>query len=140
MDRSDRALGANTYVTKAGIDQTSEGKTVSGGYIDLVHAQDYIRASIELGVQTLLSTQGKVPYDDTGIAQIESVVRTVLQSAWQQGIIATVDSIGQYDTVFATRAETDATDRASREYNGGTFWLDLAGAIHKATIRGVVRF
>lgn len=134
------ALGANTYVMKAGINQTSEGKTVSGEYIDNVHAQDYVKFSIENGVQTLLSTQDKVPYDDTGIAQIESVVRTVLQRAWQQGIIATVDSVGQYGTSFLTRAETDAADRASREYNGGTFWFDLAGAIHKTTIRGVVRF
>jgi len=133
-------LGANTYVTKAGINQTSEGKTVNGEYIDNVHAQDYVKFSIEYGVQRLFGEQDKVPYDDTGIAQVESVVRTVLQRAWQQGIIATVDGIGSYGTKFLTRAETDAADREQREYNGGSFWFDLAGAIHKTTIRGVVRF
>jgi hypothetical protein len=134
------ALGANAYVAKAGINQTSEGKTVSGGYIDNMHAQDYVKFSIEFGVQVLFGTQEKVPYDDTGIAQVESVVRTVLQRAWGQGIIATVDGVGQYGTTFLTRAQTDAADRQNREYNGGTFWFDLAGAIHKTTIRGVVRF
>ncbi|ETT58182.1 DUF3383 family protein [Paenibacillus sp. FSL H8-0457] len=134
------AAGANTYVTKAGKNQTSEGKTLSGEYIDIIHAKDYVKFSIEHGVQTLLNNAPKISFDDTGIAQIEGVVRTVLQRAFNQGIIA-ADKDGQalYGTNFKGRAEVDPADRAARKYTGGEFWFELAGAIHETTIRGQIR-
>ncbi|SFJ44218.1 Protein of unknown function [Paenibacillus sp. UNC496MF] len=135
------ALNANTYVTKAGDDQTSEGITVNGTYIDLVHAEDYVKANIALGVQKLLNSTDKVPYDDGGIAQVESVVRTVLQRCLTQGIIARdADGVGLYGTDFAPRIDTDAADRAARRYTRGTFWFNLAGAIHSAAIQGEIKF
>ncbi|GAC40858.1 DUF3383 family protein [Paenibacillus popilliae] len=132
--------GANAYVTKAGDNVTSEGKTLSGEYIDIIHAKDYVKFSIEHGVQKLLNSAPKVRYDDTGIAQIESVVRTALQRAFNQGIIAT-DSDGQplFGTIFKARAQVDPADRATRKYSGGEFWFELAGAIHETTIRGQIR-
>lgn len=134
------AAGANTYVTKAGEAQTSEGKTLSGEYIDIIHAKDYVKFNIEYGVQTLLNNAPKISYDDTGIAQIESVVRTVLQRAFNQGIIARdADGMALYGTTFKGRAQVDPADRAARTYNGGEFWFELAGAIHETTIRGHIR-
>lgn len=132
--------GANAYVTKAGDNVTSEGKTLSGEYIDIIHAKDYVKFNIEHGVQKLLNSAPKVRYDDTGIAQIESVVRTALQRAYNQGIIA-ADSDGQplFGTIFKARAQVDPADRATRKYNGGEFWFELAGAIHETTIRGQIR-
>ncbi|PZD96480.1 hypothetical protein DNH61_07755 [Paenibacillus sambharensis] len=133
-------LSANTYVTKAGDPVTSEGKTLSGEYIDIIHAKDYVRSSIEQGIQQLLNSSQKIAYDDTGIAQLESVVRTVLQRAYKQGIIAEdEDGLPMYGTNFKTRAEVDASDRAERNYKEGQFWFDLAGAIHETTIRGQIR-
>ncbi|KEQ22875.1 DUF3383 family protein [Paenibacillus tyrfis] len=133
-------LGANTYVTKAGDDVTSEGKVVSGEYIDIVHAKDYIKFSIEYAVQKLLNSSPKISYDDTGIAQIESAVKTVLQRAFNQGMIARdADGIGMYGTRFKNRAEVDPADRTARKYSGGEFWFDLAGAIHQTTIRGLIK-
>jgi len=134
------ALGANTYVTKAGDNVTSEGKTMSGEYIDIIHAKDYVKYSIEYAVQKLLNGADKISYDDTGIAQLEAAVKTVLQRAFNQGIIAKdEDGLGLYGTQFKTRAETDPADRADRDYTGGTFWFDLAGAIHQTTFRGEIR-
>jgi hypothetical protein len=135
-----RGLNANTYVTKASDNVTSEGKTMSGEYIDVLHAEDYVTFSIEFGVQKLFNGSDKIRYDDTGIAQVESVVRTVLQRAFLQGIIAAdADGLPLYGTSFKPRAEVDAADRAARKYNDGTFWFELAGAIHETTIRGVIR-
>ncbi|MBW7452442.1 DUF3383 family protein [Paenibacillus sepulcri] len=132
--------GANTYITKAGDNQTSEGKTLSGEYIDIIHSKDYVGFNIQFAVQKLLNAQPKVRYDDTGIAQIESVVRTVLQRAFNQGIIAAdADGLALYGTTFKYRAEVDPADRAARQYNDGTFWFELAGAIHETTIRGQIR-
>lgn len=133
-------LGANTYATKAGDDVTSEGKTVSGEYIDIIHSKDYLNFSIEHGVQKLLNSSPKISYDDIGISQIESVVRTILQRADKQRMIAKdSDGIALYGTTFASRQDTDAADRAAREYNGGEFWFELAGAIHSARIRGLIK-
>ncbi|WP_083677280.1 DUF3383 family protein [Paenibacillus amylolyticus] len=138
--REIHAAGAITYVTKAGQNQTSEGKTLSGEWIDVIHSKDYIRFNIEYAIQRLFAKTKKVSFTDTGIAQLESETRTVLQQGFNQGIIA-ADENGQpmYGTTFQTRAQTDPADRAQRIYNGGSFWFDLAGAIHETTIRGVIR-
>ena len=133
-------LGANTYLSKAGQSVTSEGKTVSGEYIDIVQSKDYVKASIELAVQSLINNTGKIPYDDTGIAMIEATVRTVLQRCFNTGMIAAdADGLGLYGTTFKTRAEVDPADRAERTYNDGEFFFELAGAIHTTTIRGAIR-
>lgn len=131
--------GAIAYVTKAGINQTSEGIVVSGEFIDVIHGKDWVKLNIEQQVQYLLSTNDKVPYTDAGIAQIESTVKTVLEVAGQNGIIAT-DENGKYMYSINTlgRNEVLPTDRAARKYNGLTFTFDLDGAIHEATIHGEI--
>ncbi|WP_342774616.1 DUF3383 family protein [Paenibacillus piri] len=134
-------LGANTYVTKAGDNVTTEGKVVGDEYIDIVHAKDYMKYSIEYSVQKLLNGSPKIPYTAAGIAQIESTVRTVLQRAHNQGIIASdSDGIGLYGTTFKSRDEVDPADRAARTYNDGSFYFELAGAVHTARIHGVIRY
>lgn len=134
-------LGANTYVTKAGDNVTSEGKSVSGEYIDVIHAKQYVTYSIEYEVQKLLNKTDKVPYTSAGIAMIESVVKTVLQRCFNQGMIASdKDGIGIYGTSFKSRDEVDPAERVKREYNEGSFYFEIAGAIHSTTIRGVIQF
>jgi hypothetical protein len=134
-------LGANAYVTKAGDNVTTEGKVVGDEYIDIIHAKDYVQFSIEYSVQKLLNSTPKVPYTAAGIAQIESAVRTVLQRAHNQGIIASdSDGIGLYGTTFKSRDEVDPADRAERSYNDGSFFFELAGAVHTARINGVIKF
>ncbi|WP_254438269.1 DUF3383 family protein [Paenibacillus sp. DCT19] len=138
--REIHAAGAITYVTKAGRNQTSEGKTLSGEWIDVIHSKDYIRFNIEYAIQNLFADTDKVSFTDTGIAQLESVTRTILQQGFLQGMVA-ADAAGLplYGTTFKGREEVDPVDRSKREYNGGTFWFELAGAIHQTTISGVIR-
>lgn len=136
-------LGAITYVTKAGDPVTSEGMTVSGEYIDVIHAKHFVIYTIEYEVQKLFNNarNRKIGYDNTGIAQIEGVVRNILQRCTLQGIIARDSSgTGLFGTTFKTREQTTALERASREYNGGTFEFELAGAIHETTIKGLVTY
>lgn len=133
-------LGANTYVTKAGDDVTSEGMTVSGEYIDIIHSQDYVTQSIELAVQKLFNREDKVRYDNNGISQIEGEVKTVLKRADLNGMIAhDDDDLPLYSTTFKPRSEVDPADREKREYNDGSFTFELAGAIHKTKISGVIK-
>lgn len=131
--------GAIAYVTKAGINQTSEGIVVSGEYIDVIHGKDWIRLNLEQQIQTLLSTSEKVPYTDAGIAQIESVVTNVMETAVRNGIIATdADGLPLYTITALSRSEVAAADRAARKYNGLSFQFELAGAIHEAAIKGEI--
>ncbi|AJS59512.1 DUF3383 family protein [Paenibacillus sp. IHBB 10380] len=133
-------LGANTYVTKAGDDVTSEGMTVSGEYIDIIHSQDYVTQSIELAVQKLFNREDKVRYDNNGISQIEGEVKTVLKRADLNGMIAhDDDDLPLYSTTFKPRSQVDPADREKREYNDGSFTFELAGAIHKTKISGVIK-
>lgn len=130
-------LNGFAYVSKGGQYQTSEGTMLSGECIDVIHGKDWIKVNMENAVSNLFVNYDKIPFDDTGISQIESTVISILEIGGKQGIIAKNDS-GQllYTVTAKSRAETPAQDRAERHYRGLSFSLELAGAIHEATIHG----
>lgn len=139
------AAGANTYVTKAGRNVTSDGRAVSDSFIDMIHSQDYVVFSIQNAVQTLFGSvqdqRQKVPYTNTGIAMIEGAVRTVLQRAFKQGMIAEDnDGQPQFTTTFPRASEVDPAEKAERRYPDGKFSFVLAGAIHSTAITGTITF
>lgn len=130
----------NLYVTKAGKAQTSEGLTLSGDYIDALHADDWIRAELETEIQKLLQDNDKITFDATGIGQIEAVVTTVLRTATENGIIL-IDSetgMGKFTVTALSRDQMADADVASRKYNGLSFEYTRAGAIHDVTIHGTI--
>ncbi|WP_230877174.1 DUF3383 family protein [Paenibacillus macerans] len=138
------ALGANTYVVKAGDAITSEGKTVSGEYIDIVQSKDWLIMNIETAVQKLFNRASaagsKIPYDNRGISQIEGEVLVILKRADLAGMIAHDDNdLPIYSTSFKPRSQVDPADREQRVYNGGSFEFELAGAIHKTKITGLIK-
>ncbi|OES45230.1 DUF3383 family protein [Domibacillus iocasae] len=127
------------YLTKAGDNVTSEGKVMSGEYIDVMHGLDWVTANIEQRVQKVFNNKPKVAYTDGGISQLESAVLSVLKIGFRQGIIADDETgAGIYSTSFRLRSETTPEERASRKYTGGNFNFELAGAIHEAAISGTV--
>lgn len=131
--------GGMCIIKKAGDVVTSEGKTTDGEYIDVVDARDYIISNIVYKAQKLLNDNAKIAFTDVGISQLENVVTSVLADAYGNGVIAAnEDGTPAYSTNFASRAETSASDRSSRTYNGGHFTFNLAGAIHNATINGTL--
>lgn len=133
--------GGYCFVTKAGDNVTSEGKTMGGEYLDIIDSKDWIVKNIEFQAQSLLNQSKKVPYTDAGIAQMESVVINVLKEAYGNGMIAdTEDGLPAFSTSFAKRADTPIEDKATRSYNGGKFSFTIAGAIHDAIIQGELVF
>lgn len=131
------SLNGFAYVTKNGNPQTSEGTMLSGEYIDVIHGKDWVKVNMEQAINTLFLNNDKVSFDDVGIPQIEGEALTILEVAGKQGIIAKNDSGQPLYTVTAQgRAESTAQDRAERHYKGLSFSLELAGAIHEATVIG----
>lgn len=131
--------GGLTYVTKAGDNVTSEGKVAGGEYIDVVDSKDYVVNQIEYRTQKLFNNADIVPYDNNGIAQLESVAVNVLTECFNMGIIAAkADGAPDFTTDYALREETTENDRAARKYPYGKFRFALAGAIHFADINGTI--
>lgn len=131
--------GGVTFVTKAGDNVTTEGKVAGGEYIDVIDSEDYIIQQITFKVQKVLNNAAKVPFDNNGIAMLESAVVDVLQGAYNNGMIATkADGTPAYSVTFALREDTTETDRANRRYMGGSFTFALAGAIHETEIYGEI--
>lgn len=131
------ALNGFAYVSKGGVYQTSEGTMLSGEYIDVIHGKDWVKINMEQAISTLFTNNDKISFDDVGIPQIEGEARTILEIAGQQGIIALDDARQPLYTLTAkNRAQTNAADRVERHYKGLSFSLELAGAIHEATVLG----
>lgn len=129
-----------TYVTKAGINQTSEGKTVGGEYIDALHGDDWVKASIETELQKLLSSSKKLSFDAVGIAQIDATVTQVLSQATNNGIILenAETGMGKFAVTTVPREESPASDISSRQYTGLSFSYTRAGAIHSVVVSGQI--
>ena len=133
------AKGGITYIAKAGDNVTSEGKVAAGEYIDVIDSEDYIVQQLAYKTQKLLNNADKVPYDNNGIAMLESVAVDVLHGAYNDGMIATKeDGTPDYSVSYALREDTTEEDRASRQYLGGNFTFALAGAIHYVEISGTI--
>lgn len=130
--------GANTFVTKSGDKVTSEGRVVSGEFIDVMTAKDWVESTIQRRTQQVLTRTDKVPYSAAGVAQLEASVVTTLKEAFLQGMISETDGTPDYSTNFRSIANQTAADRATRTYRGGTFRFRLEGAIHTAYIDGEI--
>lgn len=131
--------GGITFVTKAGDNVTTEGKVAGGEYIDIIDAKDYIVSNLEYQTQKLLNSSSKIPYDNNGIAQLQSICENVLKDAYNNGIIAsTDDGSPDYSVNYALRQQTSESDRAARKYVGGQFSFKLQGAVHSVNITGEI--
>lgn len=131
--------GGITYVTKAGDNVTSEGKVAAGEFVDVIDSEDYIVQQLAYKTQKLLNNAAKVPYDNNGIAMLESVAADVLQDAYNNGMIATKeDGTPDYSVSYALREDTSEADRVARNYLSGSFTFALAGAIHYVEITGTI--
>lgn len=129
-------VNAITIVEKCGDNVTTDGKCVSGEYIDIIDSVDFVISQMEYRVQKLLTKAPKIPYTNAGIANIESQIVGVLEKAYRNGIIADDEGLPLYSTNFKKREEMSAEDRANRIYTGGKFSFKVAGAIHTAEING----
>lgn len=131
--------GGITLITKAGDNVTSEGMVTSGEFIDIIDSEDYIIQQLTYQTQKLLNSSAKIPYDNNGIAMLESVAVNVLQTAYNNGMIAESENGGaDYSVNYGMRESTSTEDRIARRYIDGSFSFALAGAVHSVEITGEI--
>jgi hypothetical protein len=123
----------NHYTEEAKVPITRPGKTFGGEWIDVVLGIAWIEARAAEAIFALLANEPKVPYTESGIGQIEAVLRGVLREAERRSII---DS-GWTITHLAV-ADQSTADRAARILRGLEFSARLAGAIHVVNLVGTV--
>lgn len=129
----------NTYVSKYGVLQTSEGLVTSGEYADVIRDQYYVEAQIAENVSRVLFTQPKVPYDNRGIALIASKIQNVLKSAFAKGIIAADENgVGIYSVTAPNRKDISSTNISNRILPDVNFTYTVGGAVHSITVNGVL--
>lgn len=125
-----------TYVKKLGVLQTTEGKMLSGEYIDIVLGEYWIRFRMEERMQRLAMTQDKIPYTNRGIGMLVSVAEQVLNQAVDMEII----EVGQYKVDYRKREDVPSNDVALRKYDYIVWTAMLQGAIHSGQISGVLTY
>lgn len=125
-----------TYIKKLGVLQTTEGKVLSGEYIDVILGEYWIRFRMEERMQRLALTQDKIPYTNRGIGMLVSVAEQVLNQAVDMEII----EAGQYRVDYKRREEVDSNEVANRVYNHIIWTAMLQGAIHSGQISGILTY
>lgn len=129
-----KGKNCNYYTTVGGVSITQEGKVASGEYIDSIIGTDWIEARLREAVYSALVNNRKIPYDDTGIAMIEGLVKGVLNEAASKGIL-------QADSIAVTvpkYADIPQADRLARKLPDVKFSALYQGAIHSVTINGTI--
>ncbi|HZK01327.1 MAG TPA: DUF3383 family protein [Anaerovoracaceae bacterium] len=133
--------GGNSYIRKMGVLQTTEGKTTSGEYIDVVMGVHWLQARMEEELMYLAVNNKKIPYSNEGIAMLIGVVTSVLQRGADRGIILKdEDGKAVYELDYLKREDVPANDVANRKYNHLKWTAKLEGAIHTSTISGTVLY
>ena len=131
-----------SYIDKYGILQTTEGKTTSGEYIDVVMGAYWIKFKMEEGLVYLSVNTGKIGFDNEGISKMIDVCNRVLKKAAieQNIVLVSADGTPQYKIDYIPREDTDPNDVANRKYNGINWTAKLSGAIHKSTVSGILEY
>lgn len=131
---------AIAYEETMGKGQTSEGTTLSGEYIDLLHGVLWVQTTAQAKLEKMLQENGKIPYESKGIAMIGAVLTEVMNKAYEMGIIMTDDATGRaMFTVTTTPREQQSQKHLSeRFYDGASFEYHASSAIHTITVNGTV--
>lgn len=124
----------NYYMIVGGVAITQEGKVASGEWIDIIIGTDWIEARLRESVYSALVNNRKLPYDDSGIAVVEGLVKGVLNQAAGAGIL-------QADSIVVTvprYADIPQADKIARHLPDVKFTALYQGAIHRVTINGTI--
>lgn len=131
-DKFASGKGYNVYTREGGRNMMSEGKVVSGEFIDTMRFVDWLRARMREAIFARLMNSEKIPFTNEGFAIIEGEMRKVLQ----RGVA--VGGLSSFTVTVPDARSLDFNERANRVATGFRFEGILAGAIHFVGIDGTV--
>lgn len=129
------AKNGSYYQAVGGLAITYEGKSGSGEFLDTTRFVDWQFFDMQDAVFGLFANAKKVPFTNTGVAMVTSVVGASLL----RGVAAGGLSNDPSPVVSAPKvADVSAQNRINRRLPDVKFEATLAGGIHATTIRGVI--
>lgn len=130
----------NAYIQEGGVLITSDSKTTSGEFIDVIRSKDWLEARITESVFSLLANSKKVRFTNAGIAQVVSSVEAPFKQAVASGVIGRDEEDNpMYNITAPNRSEVSQTDRANRKLPNVTFTGTIAGAIEDVDVTGSIQ-
>ncbi len=124
---------AMSYTSKRSIGLTDSGRAGSSRPFDITHGVDQLQADIETSVLLVFANNDKVPYNQTGLAQIKAAVEGPLAAAQAAGLIEPGWFVQMPDL-----ADISDADKAGRTLPDVTFSAVFTGAIESVTIAGTI--
>jgi hypothetical protein len=126
---------AGWYESLSGANVTRNSRMADGTFIDVVIFTDWLRVRIQERIAAFFIARDKVPYTDGSVEALKGEISAVLKLGIAVGGLAADPA----PTVTAPKvADVPVADRENRHLPDIRFSARLAGAIHKATVRGVV--
>jgi hypothetical protein len=130
-----KAKNTSWYTTMYGRNITEGSRTCGGvesDWLDVEIGIDWLGSRLQESVISTIFGTDKIAYTDAGAGIIADAVNIILKQAVDVSFLAT------YKLDIQPVADQTESDRNNRIFNGISFTSDLAGAIHKTTIRGKV--
>lgn len=126
---------ANWFQTVAGRNVTQYGVTFNGNFLDVVRGLDWLQDDMSKSIFTTLTSNDKISFDDAGVSTIENDVVASLDRAVQRKILRAepkpIVTVPKVDDI-------PENTRALRTIPDIKFSAQLAGAVHKVQVIGVV--
>lgn len=135
---SQGTLGKNgsVYVVQNNLNITLGGRVASGEWIDVIILRDVLKARLGeaiFGALKAAADRGdKIPFTDSGIALVESAMRSVLGAQVKAGALAS------YTVTVPKAADVSASDKSNRLLSGIKFTAVIAGAVYATVLTGVL--
>lgn len=123
----------NTYQFIGGVGITQNGTVAAGEYIDIIRGIDWLQATMQEYVYSVLVNNAKIPYTDAGIAVVEAQVKRALDLGVSNGFL----SDDPAPTTSVPKAKNvPSNDKSTRTLKNVNFEATLSGAIQTLQIRG----
>jgi len=130
-----KAKNTSWYTTMYGRNITEGSRTCGGvesDWLDVEIGIDWLGSRLQESVISTIFNSDKVAYTDAGAGIIADAVDIILKQA------VGVSFLSDYELNIQPVSKQTSSDRNNRIFNGISFTSNLAGAIHKTTIRGKV--
>jgi hypothetical protein len=126
---------ANHYTTVKGLNQTFDGGTPGGSFLDITRGRDQLVARIEENVVQLLANNPKIPYTDTGVDMMITQVEQAIKAGQADGFVALEP---EYTVTAPLVANVSTANKTNRHLPDVNFTCTIQGAIHSVAISGVI--